>query len=246
MTASLLYSRLEVLPLACRRFIIFSFASILLLCCLVVSPVSAESSPTNLWEPSPLEQIPESVGASLTAADGSVYFGAFNGNYYRFSTDGALVWTLSDIGVVMNQAAVSTDRLFVGASRSGGGAVLALDEDGAIRWQVSTGSGVIASPVLDVGGSLVYVATYDGILLGLSAGDGSERWRFQLPEGEKVSATPALSLDGTTIYVHTNNHQVFALGTSQVSRAMLMSAGGAQSQSSPVLWRSDIRPVPAP
>ncbi|WP_158681572.1 PQQ-binding-like beta-propeller repeat protein [Microbulbifer pacificus] len=169
-----------------------------------------------------------------------MYFSAFNGNYYRFSPEGALVWSSPNVGVAMNQAAVSDGRVFVGTVHEEGGSVLALDNSGAIRWRVTTESGVIASPVLSADASTVYVATYGGVLLALRAEDGEQRWRMPLPEGERVSAAPVLSADEGSLYVHTNSHQVFAFQTPHTSQVVLQSAGGAQSQSPSILWQRSI------
>jgi len=198
----------------------------------------ASVQPENAWDPSPIEQVPEAISASLTVAeDGAVYLGAFDGNYYRFSPNGSLDWTLENIGVAMNKAAVSSGRVIVGTSGKSGGRILSLKADKSLAWEVHTPSGVVASPILNSDTSRVYVATYSGDMLGLSVADGSEQWRYTLPEGETVSAAPILSQDGSTLYVHSNNHQVFALS---VSQPVLKSFGAGEK--APLIWQRDIGP----
>ncbi|WP_445354328.1 PQQ-binding-like beta-propeller repeat protein [Microbulbifer sp. EKSA008] len=185
----------------------------------------ASGQPSNLWESGPpaksmishisLQQVqlqPESIGASLTALeDNSVYQGNFDGNYYHFSADGELTWTLDDIGVVMSQAAVSNGIAYVGVNKAEGGRVFAVKADKSILWQVHTESGVIASPILSPDHSMIYAVSYSGTIYALNIADGSEQWRYQLPGGETVSTAPTLSEDGSVLYIHSTNHKVFAL-----------------------------------
>ncbi|WP_444957574.1 outer membrane protein assembly factor BamB family protein [Microbulbifer sp. ZKSA002] len=185
----------------------------------------ASGQPSNLWKSGPpvkslisqlsLQQVqlqPESIGASLTALeDNSVYQGNFDGNYYHFSADGELTWTLDDIGVVMSQAAVSNGIAYVGANKAEGGRVFAVKADKSILWQIHTESGVIASPILSADHSMIYAVSYSGTIYALNIVDGSEQWRYQLPNGETVNTTPTLSEDGTVLYIHSTNHHVFAL-----------------------------------
>ena len=161
-----------------------------------------------------VQQLPESIGASLTAlGDSAVYQGNFDGNYYRFSADGELSWMLEDIGVVMSQAAVLDGVAYVGANSAEGGQILALKADKSILWQVPTESGVIASPVLSTDHNWVFAVSYNGTVYALDAADGREQWRYQLPEGETVNAAPALDEEGTELYIHSTRHKVFALTT---------------------------------
>lgn len=199
--------------------------------------------PESAWDPYVMDEVPESIGASLTVTDdGAVYLGAFDGNYYRFTPNGTLDWAIESMGVVMNKAAVSNGRVIVGTSSASGGRILSLKPNQSLEWDVHTPSGIVASPIVNSDATRVYASTYDGIILGLSTTDGSELWRYELPDGETVSASPTLSEDGTVLYVHTNNHQVFAVGTSSPSQPALVGAEGAQSQSSsPVIWQKDIR-----
>ncbi|OED43316.1 hypothetical protein AB833_04015 [Chromatiales bacterium (ex Bugula neritina AB1)] len=174
---------------------------------------SANGEP-NLTALQRMQQQPESIGASLTALrDGTLYQGSFDGNYYQFSEKGTLNWTLKAAGVVMNQAAVAAERIYVGTSSAKGGRLLALKPDKSILWDVQTDSGVIASPTLNASNNTVYAASYNGTLLGLNAATGSEQWRYQLPEGETITAAPTLSADESTLYIHSTDHKVYAVST---------------------------------
>jgi outer membrane protein assembly factor BamB len=64
-------------------------------------------------------------------------------------------------------------------------------------WFTPTASQPVTSPVLDPDEATLYVATGDGTLLALEAGDGHERWRASL--GAAPSADPALA--GGWLYV---------------------------------------------
>jgi hypothetical protein len=168
-----------------------------------------------------IQQGSESISASLTAMDdGSIYQGSFDGNYYQFSAEGDMSWTLEDAGVVMNQAAVLEDIVFVGANSSEGGRVLALKPDKSILWEVNTTSGVIASPVINTDSGILYAVSYNGTVLALNNVDGNELWRYQLPDGATVNASPTLSEDGTVLYIHSTNHRIFALRTEPEPKAI--------------------------
>ncbi|MCH9663758.1 MAG: PQQ-like beta-propeller repeat protein [Gammaproteobacteria bacterium] len=185
--------------------------------------VVASEEPKNLWNDFPRAQqqrgkqllrSPEAIGTSLTALeDGTVYQGSFDGNYYRFSAEGALIWTLEGVGVVMNQAAVTDKLVFVGANNAEGGHIFALKPDQSLLWEVHTDSGMIASPILNADNSLVYAASYNGTILGLNTADGNEQWRYQLPDGDTVTAAPTLSEDGSTLYIHNTDNKIYAVST---------------------------------
>ncbi|WP_444895185.1 outer membrane protein assembly factor BamB family protein [Microbulbifer sp. SSSA005] len=168
-----------------------------------------------------MQQNPDSISASLTAVnDGSVYQGSFDGNYYQFSAEGDMSWTLEDAGVVMNQAAVLGNIIFVGANSPEGGRVLALKPDKSVMWEIGTTSGVIASPIINTDSGILYAVTYDGTVLALDNASGNELWRYKLPDGETVNASPTLSEDGTVLYIHSTNHRVFALRTEPEPKAV--------------------------
>ncbi|WP_444940879.1 PQQ-binding-like beta-propeller repeat protein [Microbulbifer sp. ZKSA004] len=207
------------------------------------------SAPQNQWPTSPLDQVTEAVGSSLTVSDdGSVFLGAFDGNYYRFTPGGDLAWTMENIGIVMNKAAVSGSTVFVGTNSTSGGSVRALNAEKEVLWIERTSSGVIASPVLNPSKTILYIATYDGTVLGLDVSSGNRVWSYKLPEGETVSATPALSSDNSTLYIHSNSHQVFAVivkinevQTSLDSQQIILESDVEASDSkSSLRWQSDI------
>ncbi|WP_445364090.1 PQQ-binding-like beta-propeller repeat protein [Microbulbifer sp. ANSA003] len=209
------------------------------------------SVPENQWDESPIDQVEDAISASLTVTEnGTVFLGAFDNNYYRFTPSGDLDWTLENLGIVMNKAATFGGSIYVGTNNASGGSVVALGADKTTKWKNEMADGVIAGPVLNDDGSVLYVVTYNGSVFGLDTNSGDEVWSYQLPESETISATPALSEDGSILFVHGNTHNVYALkvGTtssmmSQNSQMMLNSdsAGDNQMQiDGPLIWQSDI------
>ncbi len=189
-----------------------------------VQVVVAPAEPKSLWttQQHPLAEDTDAIGASLAPLkEGAVYLGSFDGNYYRFSANGVLEWTLENFGVVMNPAVVVDDVAFVGTNggdAAEAGRVVALNADKSIRWEVTTPTAVISGPVLNADNSIVYAASYGGLILGLNTADGKEVWRYQLPDGATVSAAPTLSADGKVLYVHSTDHKLFAVAATKPAR----------------------------
>ncbi|WP_231758685.1 PQQ-binding-like beta-propeller repeat protein [Microbulbifer elongatus] len=171
--------------------------------------------PPDLWS-EPSIPVPDQIATSLAvASDGSAYVGAFDGNFYKVDPRGEIEWTLEGAGVVMGKAAISGERVIVGANISGSGSlggngrVYALAADKSLLWQVDTDGAVVAGPLLSDDHAIIYIATYSGNIYAFNSDNGEELWRFQLPGGQTITASPVLS--GHKLIVHTEANQVFAL-----------------------------------
>lgn len=171
--------------------------------------------PPDLWtEPSiPVE---EQIATSLAVADdGSAYVGAFDGNFYKVDPRGQVEWTMENAGLVMGKAAISGERVIVGANTSGSGQleksgrVYALAADKTLLWQFDTEGAVVAGPLLSADQAVAYIATYSGNIYALDSESGGKLWQFKLPQGQTIAASPALS--GQKLIVHTEAKQIFAL-----------------------------------
>jgi outer membrane protein assembly factor BamB len=92
-------------------------------------------------------------------------------------------------------------------------------------WFTPTASQPATSPVLGPGEETLYVATGDGTLLALDAGDGHELWRASL--GAAPSAEPALA-EGW-LYVPLANGQL-----------VVVSADGCRRTPCRPAWRADL------
>ncbi|WP_445355783.1 PQQ-binding-like beta-propeller repeat protein [Microbulbifer sp. EKSA008] len=202
----------------------------------------------NQWGISPLDQIGEAVSSSLTLTDdGGVFLGAFDGNYYRFTSSGNLAWVMEDVGIVMNKAAVSDSTVYIGTNSASGGRILALSSKKEVLWDEMTQAGVVASPVLNQTKSILYVATYNGTILGFNTENGTLIWSFKLPEGETISATPMLTSNDEILYIHSNSHKIFAVrvkpengSQSDDTQQIILEPNDGTNSGTPLLWESDI------
>ena len=107
-------------------------------------------------------------------ANGLVYFGSYDKNFYAVSTaDGSEVWRFGTGDIIISSPAVVGERVYFGSQD---GNVYALDSgSGEEAWRFEAGGAVSASPAV-VGGKVI-VGSEDGFLYALNAADGSVVWR---------------------------------------------------------------------
>jgi eukaryotic-like serine/threonine-protein kinase len=147
------------------------------------------------------------VNSSPLVADGSVYFGSVDGNFYaldartgkvtwKFQTGGERRFTAPGIhgiqpktemmpdpfDLFLSSPALADGKVFFG---SGDYNVYALDaRTGALQWKFATGNVVHASPA--VAGGFVYVGSWDRYLYALDARTGKTIWRFQTGDDTEI------------------------------------------------------------
>jgi outer membrane protein assembly factor BamB len=137
------------------------------------------------------------------AADGSVYFGAWNGVLYALGSDGAKRWEFKAGSFVASSPALGADgTIYVGA----GSNLVAVNADGTLKWSFPAADWVDSSPAIAPDGSIV-VGSWDGNVYAIRP-DGSEKWRFET--GGNVTSSPAIAADGT-IYVGSRDASVYAI-----------------------------------
>jgi outer membrane protein assembly factor BamB len=138
------------------------------------------------------------------AADGTVYFGAWDGKLYAVNKNGFVKWTFTAGGYISSSPAIGADgTVYFGAYD---GKVYAVNPDGSLRWSFSTGDIVTSSPMLGSDGT-VYVGSWDFNLYAINP-DGTQKWAFLT--GSYVSSSPALAADGT-IYVGSWDNKLYAV-----------------------------------
>lgn len=144
-------------------------------------------------------------------ADGTVYFGSYDGYFYAlYGSTGTLKWR-TKIGVALNSSpAIGQD----GSVYIGGGATnraYALDgSTGAVKWSTDVGASSYDALAID-GSGTVYVTTSAGLLYALSPTDGSIKWQVTCANTPFSLATaPAIGPDGT-IYVGTWDQTLTAI-----------------------------------
>ena len=151
-------------------------------------------------------------GASPTvAADGTVYVGANNSNFYAITQDGELRWMYEaerEIAGIWSTAALSDDEsvLYFGANKGG---MYALNRaDGSLAWRYPIVSSIYNSPALAVDGVL-YTGSTIGHVYALESHTG--RAIFDYDAGAPVWTAPAIRPDGSLV-VADRNGRVIVLG----------------------------------
>ena len=151
-------------------------------------------------------------GASPTvAADGTVYVGANNSNFYAITQDGELHWMFEaerEIAGIWSTAALSDDEsvLYFGASKGG---MYALNRaDGSLAWRYPIVSSIYNSPAL-AGNGVLYTGSTIGHVYALDSHTG--RAIFDYDAGAPVWTAPAIRPDGSLV-VADRNGRVIVLG----------------------------------
>ena len=116
------------------------------------------------------------------------------------------VWNFRQRGQRFQSApALGHDRLFLASDT---GLLIALNRsDGTVSWQSELGNGVIGSP--SIAGDTVYVGDKGGVIYGLNAFSGEERWRFTVDDRDEIVSTPVIA--GGTVFVTTKNGTLYAI-----------------------------------
>jgi outer membrane protein assembly factor BamB len=122
---------------------------------------------------------------------GLVAFAGVDGMLHAVDLEGVERWAFAAPGGVFSTAARVGELTVVG---HGGGAFVALDPRGAVRWRVETEDDADASPAVGDDGS-VYLA-WRGVAA-VEGATGVPRWRAR---GARVLGAPALTADGHVVY----------------------------------------------
>ena len=130
--------------------------------------------------------------------------------------------TLPGPDITSSPAVAANGTVYFGSNDS---FVYALNADGSIKWDRTTG-GIIdmASPALGADGT-VYIGSDDMYLYALNGSTGAQKWRFAATTG--ISSAPAIGTDGTIYFRDDNN--LYALtdnGTSVTRKWSAALSGG--------------------
>lgn len=129
--------------------------------------------------------------------------------------EGSREWKLNVGGagggyISYSAPALSPDgnTIYVGVIRgSGGGRIIAVSRDGAVRWVRDRAAFIDSTPAVAADGT-VYVGCGDGQFYALNPADGSVRWAY--PVRSFVTSSPAIGADGT-IYFGAEDGHLYAL-----------------------------------
>jgi outer membrane protein assembly factor BamB len=152
-------------------------------------------------------------GSAPAVANGVVYVGSDDHNFYALNAStGALLWSY-DIGVLGTNSAPAVENgvVYVG---SGNGILYAFDAStGVPLWTFATDDYINSSPTVVNG--VVYVGSHDGHLYAVNAATGAEIWAFQAANGywgRGVDTSPAV-VNGV-VYFGSDDYNVYALNAS--------------------------------
>jgi outer membrane protein assembly factor BamB len=151
------------------------------------------------------------VGTPVIGLDGTIYVGIGSvslsgeipridnlfGSLFAINRDGTFRWQFGETTVMAAPAIDAEGIIHFGSVKDG---FVAVDRDGAARWEIPTGNGwdgeVRSSAALDLGGNIFFET------LSHVGPDGGYIWRRSLGKG--TSSSPALGSDGA-IYVGQNS-----------------------------------------
>lgn len=174
----------------------------------------------------------QGIGSSpVMGADGTVYFGARNGNLYAFNPDGSQKWKFPTGGGIDSSPAIAADgTIYVGSSDYN---LYAVNPDGSQKWVFAT-QGEVSSPAIGPDGT-VYVGSGDKKLYALDPNATDPlRKKWEYLTGGTISATPAVAADGT-IYVESMDGNLYALKNDGSGPMWVVNTGDSFFMSAPVI-----------
>lgn len=145
----------------------------------------------------------ESVGASIAAANSSVYVAWYDdrdGNrevyykrYVEQGSPGTLAWRYQAGGAINSSPALALDGTVYFTSRDG--YLYALNPDSSLKWRYNTGGTTDNSPAIGPDGT-IYLGVSDGLCAITPEGD--LKWKYTT--GARVPTSPAIAPDGTIFF----------------------------------------------
>src|SRR5581483_955449 len=151
-------------------------------------------------------------GCSPTiGADGTIYVGANNSNFYALAPDGSMKWLYEaerELAGIWGGSALSADdqTIYFGANKGG---IYALETaSGTLRWRFDIYGSVYSAPALDSAGVL-YTGSTVGHVFALDAASGQSIWDYDAQA--EVWTAPAIRPDGTLV-VADRTGRVLVLG----------------------------------
>jgi len=129
--------------------------------------------------------------------DGAVYVGSGGGAVHAFdAVDGTERWSYTGPSAISSSPVVADGTVHVGRND---GVVLALDDDGTVRWQADVGDAVRSEVAYSRTAEAVIVSTTDGRVCARAAASGDELWSRSF--GAAVgSSSPVVDDDRGLVY----------------------------------------------
>ena len=147
-------------------------------------------------------------------ADGTIYVGwddnpGERSHWYALSPQGGILWTVDLPGLTTRSTpAIGADgTLYFGSTIGSGGALVAVDPGGSIRWILDGLDRISSSPALGPDGA-IHVA--GGHHVYAVDPQGEIQWTYETPVRTFTFSSPAVARDGT-IYVGGDDHALHAI-----------------------------------
>ena len=122
-------------------------------------------------------------------ADGTIYFGSHDKNFYALAPDGKLKWKFATGAEIIASPAIADGQTIYFSSTDGN--LYALKPDGSERWHTHSGGGTSSSPILDTDGNL-----YLGVNKELWSFNTEGKARWHLGCGDAVTTSIAALTSG--------------------------------------------------
>jgi outer membrane protein assembly factor BamB len=128
-------------------------------------------------------------------------------------------------GYLSNPAIGTDGTIYVGSADYN---LYAVNSNGTVKWQFSTGGFIRSSPAIGIDGT-IYVGSADYNLYAINP-DGTIKWQFTT--GDAIESSPAIGANGT-IYVGSNDYNLYAINPDGTKKWEFVTEAGVNS--SPVV-----------
>ncbi len=172
------------------------------------------------------------------AADGTIYFGSWDGHLYALNPDGTLRWRFATGGRVYSPAIGGAGTIYVGSED---GNLYAVLPDGRQIWRYPTGGAVTTRPAVSAAGN-IYFGSDDGFFYALTP-SGDRLWPpykvsslIDEDRPNPIRSSPAFSPAGGTVYFGTDEGLFYALNaTSGTLVGLTVPSSADKFRSSPAV-----------
>jgi outer membrane protein assembly factor BamB len=133
--------------------------------------------------------------------DGTIYIGSGDQRMYAIAPDGSRRWDYLTNGPLDASPVLGPDGTVYFASDRSFYALKRQPDADQVRWKRDIATGSISSAAVRADGTVIFGAD-DGVIRGLNAADGSEKWRYdtRTGQGNLIESSPMIGPDGS-IYV---------------------------------------------
>jgi len=179
------------------------------------SPFNGSEQNTLRWNFPTGQRI---TSSPVIGADGTVYFGSYDGNLYAVNPDGSLKWSFKAEQMIDSTPAIAPDgTIYFGSWDK---SLYAIKPDGKGVWKVQSSARISSSPTIGPDGT-IYIGSDDAFLYAVNP-DGSLKWSFKT--SERIFSTAALAPDGT-VYVGSFDNNLYAINPDGTEKWRFPTAG---------------------